>query len=71
MRDFLVEHIHDIVAGLVTLILTVGVLALVLLERRVPEFLVGATGTALGYTFRSGVQAVGVKRTAPRRKAGP
>lgn len=71
MRDFLSEHWHDLIAGIVTLVLTIGVLSLVLLEKRVPEFLVGAMGTAMGYTFRSGVSAIGASKARPatRKKA--
>ena len=72
MLDFLGRYWHDIISGVVTVILMVGVIVLVILEKKVPEFLVGAMGTALGWTFHAGVNAVVVKRAAPRRKAtGP
>jgi len=47
---------HDLVAGIATLCLLVGVLVLVVLEIAVPSFLSAAFGIAIGWVFRGGVQ---------------
>lgn len=47
---------HDLLAGVVAVILLLAVLALVFLERPVPDFLSGAFVAVIGYAVRGGVQ---------------
>lgn len=49
--------LHDVIAGAVAIILTVGTIAIVATGGAVPEFLVGADGLAFGYVFRGAVAA--------------
>lgn len=46
---------HDFIAGFVLIIGIVGVMALVVLERNIPDLLTVIVSTALGYLFRSAV----------------
>ena len=47
---------QDLLSGLVTVILLVAIVSLAAFERSVPEFLTGAFGLAMGYTFRGSVK---------------
>lgn len=68
MRDFLANHFHDLIAGLVTLTLTVGVLALYAFKGGVPGPISSGWQLAMGFTFGVGAGTAIAKASgkAPR-----
>jgi len=73
LQDFLAEHLHEVIAGAVTMILTIGIVGVSLLQVRTPDGLWQGWLVAMGYTFGSGTsKALAAKRATSRRKAtGP